>query len=180
MKRAFSTANVVAMSLACFCISSVHADEYGENVLYVGSGSAKSGDTSTVTNKNPVTLGYLRQSRTSDVVWGFDLSKEGSMLDSTGGRTQAVKQATSYNFLVGKNVAKNENSRFDAALLLGLREKTAECPKSYLGYQCYANSTPETKYGFNYGVVATWTYKSLVLGGRVTGESAQALVGIKF
>lgn len=163
----------------CFLGTSVHADENGENVVYVGSGPSKNA-TSSTTDKKPVTLGYLRQSRSSETVWGIDISGEGSKLDSTWGQNQAVKQATSYNVLLGKNLTKDQNSRFDAAFLIGVREKTSECPKSYLGYQCYANSTPDTKYGLNYGLVMTWTYKSLMLGGRVTGESTQAMVGFRF
>jgi hypothetical protein len=180
MKKNLKAASIVAMSLTSLWTSAVYADENGENVLYVGSGSAKTGSATTTSNKNAVTLGYLRQSRNSENVWGFDVSGEGSMLDSSWGQNQVVKQATSYNVLIGKNFNKSESSRFDAAFVLGLREKTRECPKSYLGYQCYANSTPETKYEFNYGFIVSWTYKSLMLGGRVTGESTQALVGYKF
>jgi hypothetical protein len=180
MRKTSNFLKLVLVAFFCMSTTALHANENGENVVYIGSGPVKNNDTSTSSDKKPITLGYLRQSRNSDNIWGIDISAEGSMLDSTWGQTQAVKQATSFNLLIGKNFTRNENSRFDAAFLIGVREKTSECPKSYLGYQCYANSTPDTKYGFNYGLVMTWTYKSLMLGGRVTGESTQALIGLRF
>ncbi len=102
------------------------------------------------------------------------------MLDSTWGQRNSASQATSYNFLIGKNIVKNENSRFDAAFLVGARESFSSCPSSYLGYQCYADQAPDTGHAINYGAVLTWTYKSLMLGVRLTGESKQALLGLRF
>lgn len=160
--------------------SFAHADENGQNVIYLGSGSAKSGNPSVTSNKTPVTLGYLRLSNTTDTVWGADISGEGTMLDSSWGQNRAVKQATSFNILLGKNLGKTENSRFDASLILGAREKTRSCPASYLGYQCYADTKPNTSYGFNSGVALTWAYKSVLLGLRATGESTQILLGYRY
>lgn len=160
--------------------ASTYADENGESVIYLGTGPAKSGDPTTTSNKKPITLGFLSISTAHDTVWGLDFGREGTKLDSTWGQDNAVKQASSYNFLIGRNIGRSENSRFDAVLILGMREKTASCPSSYLGYQCYADSSPDVTHGFNYGAVLSLTYRSILLGLRVTGESKQALVGYRF
>jgi hypothetical protein len=171
----------IVLAVACLAFAcQANANNDGENVIYLGSGPAKSGNPSTTTSKSPFTLGYLRLSNTRDVVWGFDISGEGTMLDSTWGQNNAVKQATSYNLLIGKNLGKTESSRFDLAFIAGIREKTSDCPSSYLGYQCYANSKPNTTNAFNYGAALTWSYKGFMLGARATGESTQAIMGVRF
>lgn len=159
---------------------SAYADENGQNVFYLGSGVAKSGDVATTSNKSPFTVGYLRLSNVTDAVIGGDISGEGTMLDSSWGQNRAVKQATSFNLLLGKNLGRTENSRFDASLILGIREKTLSCPASYLGFQCYANSAPSTSYAFNGGVTLTMTFQSVLIGLRAASESTQVLVGYKF
>ena len=150
-----------------------------ENTIYIGTGPAKTGSPTT-SNKAPLTVGYIRQSKTTSTIWGFDISGEGTLLDSTWGQNNAVKQATSFNFLIGKNISDNQISRFDIAFLAGLREKSTDCPASYLGYQCYANSTPNTTRELNYGGVLSWTYQKIMVGARATGESNQLLIGIRF
>ena len=170
--------HVVLATIALVGATEAYADENGENLLYVGVGAAKSGDPRKSSDK-PMSVGYLKISNASDTVWGADFSGEGTKLESTGGRT-AVKQATAFNFLIGKNLNRGENSRFDAAFLVGIRTTSSTCPTSYLGYQCYADQPPTTSYGINYGVLATLTYRSLMLGVRATGESVQGLVGFRF
>lgn len=167
------------LAAAIVSASSVWANENGENLIYFGSGSSKNNSSQT-TSKTPFSLGYLRISNTTDFVWGVDFAKEGTKLDSTWGQTNAIKQAASYNLLIGKKLGKGETSRFDAAFLLGMREATSECPKSYLGYQCYANAEPKTTYKTNYGAVLTWTYQSFMLGVRAGSESTQMMVGYRF
>jgi hypothetical protein len=157
--------------------STIHANE---NIFYGGIGSAKSDSSSVNSDKTPFSLGYIMVSEKHKTIWGFDLSREGTLLDSTYGQNKAVRQGISYNLLFGTNLARTESSRFDIAVLLGAREKTMECPSSYLGYQCYANASPETEFGFNYGAVLTWSFNSVMVGMRATGESTQALIGLKF
>lgn len=170
---------VVVMASSVCALSAAYADTDGQNVIYVGSGTAKNSNTS-VKSSNPATLGYLRLSNTSDTVWGLDVSAEGTMLDSTWGQRNSAQQATAFNFLFGKNLNKTENSRIDAAFIVGMREKASSCNKSYLGYQCYADQEPDTSYGFNGGIALTWIYKNFMVGARITGESKQALVGFRF
>ncbi len=153
--------------------SQAHAD-VGENVLFAGSGSGKEA------GSKAYSLGYLRVSNSTDRVWGIDVGGEGFMEDSTWGNYKASKQATSFNVLFGKNLQSGESYRIDGTLVAGIREKSSSCPKSYLGYQCYANSTPDTKYSLNYGALLAVSFKSLTIGVRATGESKQAFLGIKF
>ncbi len=155
-----------------------HAAETGDYLFYFGAGAA--GEENGVrSDANSASLGFLIASKASDIVWGGDISGEGTMLESTWGNT-SVTQGISYNFLIGKNLTKSERSRFDMALLVGMRESSSSCPKSYLGYQCYAGKAPDIGYEFNYGAVATWTYRRILLGVRVTGQSRQALIGLRF
>ena len=167
----FSTLLLSALLLAAS--SQAHAD-VGENVLFAGSGSGKEA------GSKAYSLGYLRVSNSTDKVWGVDIGGEGYMEDSTWGNYKSSKQATSFNVLFGKNLQTGSDYRIDGALIAGVREKSSSCPKSYLGYQCYANSTPDTKYSLNYGALLAVSYKSLTLGVRATGESKQALIGFRF
>ncbi len=171
------------MVLACVIalgtsISYAEESKGGTSIVYVGAGAAAKDDL-TKSTEAPVSFGFLSVSNASDTVWGLDFSGEGTKLESNGTRT-TVKQGWSYNLALGKNITKGENTRFDAAFLVGMRTTSSTCPTSYLGYQCYADEPPKNSYGFNYGVLATMTYKSVMFGLRATGESAQALIGFRF
>jgi len=177
----FAAVMRLALPIAVIAGSTVayaNESEGGKSLIYVGTGNADKGDPHKSSDR-PMSIGFLSLSGEGDKVWGLDFSGEGTKLESTGGRT-TVTGATSINFLIGKNLSKGENSRFDASLLVGVRTTSSTCPTSYLGYQCYADQPPTTSRGFNYGVVATMTYQRLMLGVRATGESVQALVGFRF
>jgi len=118
---------VVLLTAVLAATTSVYANDNGENLVYFGAGSAQSGNPLKSSN-TPMSLGYLKISNTSDSVWGFDIGGEGTMLDSTWNQNKSVKQATSFNFLAGRNLNKTENSRFDAALLVGGRQTFSSCP----------------------------------------------------
>lgn len=176
--KSFMNKTAIYLSFAVISGASV-AQDAANTVVYFGAGPAKSAS-STETGDTPYSLGFISMKDTSDTVFGLDISAEGTMLDSTWGKTNALQQGTSLNFLLGRNLVKGESGRFDASLLLGIRQESADCPSSYLGYQCYADSEPERDYGFNYGVVLSYTYKKVMLGLRLTGESTQALIGFRF
>jgi len=163
--------------LAAAILTDANAIE--ENNIYIGTGPAKTG-IPTTSNKAPITLGYIRQSKTTSTVWGIDISGEGTLLDSTWGQNNAVKQATSFNVLIGKNMRDSQISRLDIAFVAGLKEKSKDCPASYLGYQCYEDSAPNTTREFNYGGILSWSYQKLMVGVRATGESNQLLIGVRF
>lgn len=166
---------IFAVVLATFSNFSFAED----NVVYFGAGSSKSHE-GLSGKKSAFSIGFMHTSDTSNGIFGLDFSREGTMLDSTYGQDQAVKQALSLNLLAGINVARFETGRVDVALLLGGRQKTSDCPESYLGYQCYADAEPDTRYTFNYGAVLAWSYRNVMLGVRATGESTQVLFGLRF
>jgi hypothetical protein len=155
------------------------ATDPGSGLLYFGAGPSRS-DSALESDRTPFSLGFLRVSPASDSVFGLDVAGEGTRLNSTWGQTRAVKQGGSINFLFGRNLSRSATSRFDAAFLIGARHKTAECPPSYVGYQCYADRDPDVSYGINYGVLLAWTQQRLMIGIRATGESAQGLIGFSF
>jgi hypothetical protein len=170
---------VSILILAALFSASAYANEERENIIFLGAGPAEKGNI--LKNSDPpFSVGYIRSTKGSETVWGFDISGEGTMLDSTWGQSRALSQGTSYNFLYGKNLTKSTSFRFDALLLVGLREKVAECPRSYIGYQCYANTQPDTSYAGNVGAIAAISYERITLGFRVTAESKQALIGFRF
>lgn len=101
------------------------------------------------------------------------------MLDSTFG-SDDLRQAFSYNFLIGGVVNQSPGFRTDAMALIGVREGVADCPDSFLGFQCYADSEPDVEYEVNFGGVVNFAFDGFTTGVRVTGESAQVIVGLEF
>ena len=167
-KSAILTVATLAMAVPAFA----------EGTFYFSAGKAEKGDI-TKSDAMPMAMGYISQSQPS-TIWGFDIGREGTMLDSTWGNDSAVASAMSFNLIYGANITKDDKSRLDIGALIGVRESFSSCPDSYLGYQCYADQAPTTEYKVNYGVVVTYAYQSTVFGLRATGESVQALVGLKF
>ena len=150
------------------------AVDKSERLIYGGGGTSSSG------NQSAFSVGFLIFPNTNDVFWGLDISGEGVKKDSTWGQNNANSRASSYNVLVGKNLMRSETSRIDGALLIGMKEESTSCPRSYLGYQCYADTEPDSTYGFNSGLALLWSNAKLMIGARVTGQSTQALLGFKF
>jgi hypothetical protein len=162
--------------------------EPGKNIVYFGGGVSRKGNDfdnlgtsfgNFSENNLAFTFGYLRVSNKSRLIGGADISYEGTMLDGTYG-SYSTRGAVSFNGIVGVNVAKNDSVRFDVAGLLGAREKTVDCPSSFLGYACYADRPPSRSFSVNYGGAATFSYKKFVIGARATGASTQGLLGIRF
>ena len=162
--------------------------EPGKNIVYFGGGvSRKGSDFDNLgtnfgdfsDNELAFSIGYLRVSNKSRLIGGVDVSYEGTMLDGTFG-SYSTRGAFSFNGIVGVNVARKNNVRFDVAGLIGAREKTTDCPASNLGFACYADREPDRSYTVNYGGIAAFSYKKLAVGVRVTGASTQGLIGIRF
>lgn len=149
------------------------------NTFYLGAGSART-DGAFENDDTPFSIGFMHQLVNSKLVLGFDLGAEGTMLDSTWGRDNMPKQGTSYNILLGGNMMDNGRFRADAALLAGVRESAADCPDSYIGYQCYADTDPDLDYKGNFGGVLALSVDRLVLGLRATGKSTQIVAGFRF
>ena len=107
------------------------------NIFYIGFGP--SSDKQDENDETPWSIGFIHNSSSSNKVYGFDVAAEGTMLDSTYGGNDDLAQGFSYNFLYGFDISKNKDDRLSAGLILGFIEEEADCPDSYLGYQCYAD-----------------------------------------
>jgi hypothetical protein len=147
-------------------------------MFYGGFGQADE-QTSTSVDDNPFSLGVLFFPVGTDNNWGFDIAGEGEMLDSTWGGNN-LRQSLSYNFLIGTNLSRDDNMRIDVSAIIGIRKTFSDCPSSYIGYQCYANTAPNTDYGFNGGVLLMTSWETYSLGIRATSESVQGVLGLRF
>jgi hypothetical protein len=168
-----SSAILAAVILSTFSAFS-YSNELGESAMYVGGGTSKT-DKYGYSSGTAMTLGFMKLKNSSETFYGGDISGEGTMYHNG-----SPERANSLNLLIGKNLANSGNSRFDAAILVGMRGEKSTCPSSYIGYRCYADSDPSVKWGLNYGLVGAWSFNKLLLGIRLTGESKQALIGVKF
>lgn len=151
----------------------------GSTTFYVGGGQAITDDP-LKNHDMPLAFGIMHQAAASKLVLGFDISFEGTMIDSTWGQDQGLSQGTSFNLLLGSNLVDGDRFKTDAALLIGMRQSVADCPASYLGYQCYADTDPNYDYKVNFGAVVTMSFDKVLVGFRATGESTQLLAGIRF
>lgn len=149
-----------------------------DGAIYFGLGAAQTADP-TQNGDVPLSFGIIGFAP-SGLDIGFDFGREGTMLDSTWGQNDPVAQASSFNLILGHKISSTETSRLDIGALIGLRQAVADCPDSYLGYQCYADTAPNVSYEMNYGVVMTLSLQKALLGVRATGESVQAIVGLRF
>lgn len=176
MFKALSSCLLLALSAG-----HAHAQDDGafRNTFYMGAGNAKANGPFE-NDDTPFSIGFMHQLAGSRMVLGFDLGSEGTMLDSTWGQDSQPEQGTSYNLLLGGNLLDSGRFRADAALLAGVREAAADCPDSYLGFQCYADRDPDTDYKGNFGGVLTVSVDRLTLGLRATGESTQMVAGFRF
>ncbi|QUS35571.1 hypothetical protein [Falsirhodobacter algicola] len=149
------------------------------NTFYVGTGNQRH-DGPSESDSAPLSIGLMGQAANSRLIFGFDIAREGTKLDSTWNKNEDLTSGVSYNLLIGSNIYDSGLLRSDVALLIGLRETSADCPRSYLGFQCYADSEPETEYKGNFGALITFAYDRFTLGLRATGESTQLVTGIRF
>lgn len=149
------------------------------NSFYLGGGKAR-GDDPLENDDTPWSIGFMHQLDGRKLILGGDLGREGTMIDSTWGQNDTPTQATSFNFLLGGNMVETGGFRADAALLLGIRESFADCPDSSLGYQCWADTAPDTEYTGNVGGLLALSFDRVMVGLRATGESTQILGGFRF
>ena len=149
------------------------------NSLYIGIGSADDSNP-LESDDTPWAVGWVHHLQNSNASWGLEIAGEGTMLDSTYDNNDAIKQALSFNIIGATNLTRAPDWRVDLGLLAGFRQTAADCPDSYLGYQCYADEPPDTDYSFNFGGVLYIGYKSLSIGFRATGESNMVTLGLNF
>ena len=146
-----------------------------ENTVYFGMGQGKTA-TGSQNGENPWSLGFI----SNGTGFGFDIAGEGTVLDSTYNQNRAPNRAMSYNLIVARGLSEGGLIDIDAGLLVGFREATKDCADSFLGYACYADAKPDIDYEFNYGAVLLLGFDTFVVGARVTSESSQLTLGLKF
>jgi len=174
--------NLIALMLLLGC-GSVSADTdavasgHSKHVIFAGAGSAERDDPFE-SDETPWVIGYIYSADTAFV--GIDFAAEGTLVNNTSGRVNEIEQGFSINVLFGKNLAFNNDWRAGIGVLLGGRETTKSCPDSYLGYECYADETPDSKFDWNYGALLHLTFKRAFLGTRFSGESTQFMLGVAF
>jgi len=176
----FKLFGLAFLSVLIFSESLAAQDDFiKNNVFYVGVGTSSGGDDEN--DDMPWSLGILHNSPTSDRVYGFDISGEGTMLDSTYGGYDELAQGFSFNFLYGFDISSNKDDKISAGLIIGFIEEEQDCPDSYVGYQCYADESPDTEYGINGGGFLNYSVnESLSFGLRATSNSTQLTIGFKF
>ena len=81
-------------------ILSVSAESGNTGLFYIGGRSAKKGN-SLKSRKSPFVVGCLRMVDSSDTFWGFNITGEGTMLESSWDQSGATNQEVSYNAIAG-------------------------------------------------------------------------------
>ena len=79
---------------------SVSAESGNTALFYIGGGSAKKGN-SLKSRKSTFVFGCLRMVDSSDNFWGFDITGEGTMLESSWNQSGALNQEVSYKAIAG-------------------------------------------------------------------------------
>ncbi len=154
------------------------AQDSAGRVIYIGMGSQT--DTASETaDETPFSIGVYAKPGDGPFLFGLDYGREGAMLDSTYGSDE-IRMANSFNLLVGTSLMEGQHVTVDALLMVGMRESVSDCPDSYLGYQCYADTAPDTSYEANFGAVVMTSFESFAVGVRATSESTQLSVGLAF
>ena len=89
------------------------APQLDRTTIYIGGGNARS-DGDYESDKTPLSFGIMHQLSGRNLILGADLGREGTLLDSTWGQDEAVEPATSFNLLIGANLAQTDRVRTDA------------------------------------------------------------------
>ena len=95
----------------------------------------------------------------------------GSIDPNMGGSIRAVGDNTCHRALARRAIRPHRRRRYKV---------TCPAGQSYLGYQCYADTDPESHWKLNYGGGVMVHFDRLAFGVRVTGESKTAIVGLNF
>lgn len=148
------------------------------NTIYIGAGAASMAST-TEAGAMPFAIGYIGFSE-EGTAFGIDFAAEGTALDSTYGRSDTPVQSYSLNFVLGKALKHEASNTLAAGVLVGFRNIRQYCPRSYIGYRCYADQDPHYEYDLNLGGIITYRFNTLVIGARATQASTQLLMGVSY
>lgn len=148
-----------------------------KNMFYLGIGNTNESGIDICTEK-PWAVGWYILRNSKSLSYGFDVSGEGTMIDSKGYNYNTTSQGKSVNFIVLKNFQEKEKSKTYFGALVGIRNTVEDCPASYIGYECYANQTPHTESEANIGLVFNYIQDNLSIGARVTTKSTMLTLGV--
>ena len=171
--------NLLIAVISIFIISSASANDDQNTIIYVGSGS-QINDSKNLNKGTPGSIGFMHQLENSEVIFGLDFADEGTRLVSNTWVYNPEAMGFSLNYLIGSNLYDNSEWKIDGAVLVGFREISATCPRSYLGFRCYANRREGTEHETNYGGGVMLSYNRLSFGVRITEVSQQTLLGFRF
>lgn len=121
-------------------------------------------------------IGLLSQPDDKGFRFGFDLGFEGEKLECYGGDCYG-ELGISFNGLVGYTPM---DSKWTVGVLAGFSQETSDCPRSGLGFRCWADRTPDTEYGFNYGGFLQYHFEKYGVFLRATSNSTQAGLTFRF
>jgi hypothetical protein len=144
----------------------VHARDTSDTVYYMGGGASKP------STDAAFSVGFVSLPHHDGIMWGLDFGSEG-VLSNTN-------PASTFNALIGKNIGYMDHSRLDAFLMIGGKTTDSSCPSAQATQTCNAEIQPSTTYGVNAGLALMWTHPAFMLGARLTGLSAQVLLGLKY
>ncbi|MCY4253266.1 MAG: hypothetical protein OXC64_00845 [Flavobacteriaceae bacterium] len=93
-------------------------------------------------------------------------------------------------FGIGVNLSfklkKSISSGFVLISMIGARQVGTYCPRSYLGFRCYADADPEGIYELDYGGIVGYQFKrrsvgaGFLIGTKVTSGTVQGVVGYRW
>lgn len=163
--------------LSISLVGSVSAKENNNDdpfgIAYFGIGDSKEQPYND--SEKALALGFIWTPKDKGFVLGLDIGMEGTLYHNG-----VPEQASSYNLLLGVPINYFKSYDMNISLMAGAIEKESSCADSYLGYYCYANSSPSVDYGFNYGAVFTVSYEYLTFGLRMSQASNQIILGFNF
>jgi len=171
--------NLLILVFSIFIVNTVSANDDLNTIIYVGSGS-QINDSKNLNKGTTDSFGFMHQLENSEVILGLDFADEGTKKVSTTGVYNPEAMGFSFNALIGSNLYDNYEWKIDGTVLIGYREVSESCPRSYIGYRCWANRSPSYEHETNYGGVVMLSYKRLSFGIRMTEVSQQALLGFRF
>ena len=121
-------------------------------------------------------IGLLSKPSAEGFRIGVDLGFEGEKLECYGGDCYS-ELGLSFNGIVGYTP---KDSKWTVGVLAGFAEQISDCPRSNLGFRCWADGTPDTEYGFNYGGFLQYHFEKYGVFLRATPDSTQAGITFRF
>ena len=157
----------------CLLFSFAIQAQHPKHNLYIGIGN----NNETENGVGGVAFAFGATGSYNKYAFGFEVGIEGDYLDCTG-RCTGYEKSLSINLPFGYDVLERGDHRIRLMVMIGMKREAESCPRSYLGFECYADREPDIDWEFNYGGIAMYTFKKVTMGVRYTPFSQQALIGL--